>query len=462
MYQRFPPVKLSKNLVNPRVVSNSICREPFAKPNQRGMSELVTFFGQFLDHTITETEHSKTKWPIEVPANDPVFKGGSIPLFRTVKVKDHSGRFEAPMNKLASFIDASSVYGSSEDISNKLRLHKGGRLRLNNNFLRRDEDGFFISGDDRVNENPPLIVMHTLFAREHNRVAAEVARAYRKHSDDFIYALTRLIVAAELQAIVYYEFIPAVLGRKLPRYRGYRKDVIGASTVEFTTVGFRVGHTLVNSFVTSISNKNRVRRRRLSQTFFKPNVFIEDTMEGLLRGMTRTKAAEIDNGVVSELRNALTSATSPIKLDLVALNLQRARDHGIPSYNVLRKRFGMHRAKYFSHITRNRVLQKRLKNTFGTVDKVDAWAGGICESHVYGSLGPLFARIWIDQFMRLRDGDRFYFEKSGVFSKYELRSIPTLKLLLGKRNRLGKIMHLIIRRNTRLSRRDVPRNPFFV
>lgn len=461
MFQKFTPVYPSPNAVNPRLVSNIVCKEPFSIPNRRKMSELVTFFGQFLDHTFTDINMSNVQWPIPIPPNDPVFKRGTIPFFRSVKLTDQSGDRKAPMNTITSFIDASSVYGSNEATSNKLRLHKGGRLRLVNNLLPRNNAGFFQAGDHRVNENPSLIAIHTLFAREHNRVAAEVAKVYPERSDDFIFSLTRHIVAAEMQAVVYYEFIPAVLGQKLPPYNGYNPNKIGAISVEFSTAAFRVGHTLVNSFVTSISKGNTVRRRRLRNAFFKPNAFLEDTMDGLFRGMVHVKAAEIDNGVVSELRDALFTAESPMKLDLVALNIQRGRDHGMPSYNVLRQIFGLPRAKQFSDITNNPVLQKKLKNSYGSVNKVDAWVGGICEEHSYGSVGNLFGRIWIEQFMRLRDGDRFYFEKRGLFTDHQLCSIPTLESLLGSHNRLGHIMKRIILQNTGLHREDIPKSPFF-
>lgn len=448
-------------LKNARAISNAICSEPFSRPNRRRMSELVTFFGQFLDHTITETDNSRTEWPIKIPANDPVFRGrGFIPLFRTVKLRAIFGKHRAPMNKLTSYIDASSIYGSDASTAQVLREGKGGRVRMVNHFLKRDAAGFFISGDDRVNENSALTALHTLFAREHNRLAGEVSRAYPRASDYYIYQLTRHIVAAEMQAIVYYEFLPAVLGFHLPSYRGYNSRVVAAATSEFTTVAFRVGHTMVNSFVTSISN-GRIRRRRLSSAFFNPKSFIEDGMDGLFCGMIRTRAAEIDNGVVSELRDLLTSSSSPIKLDLVALNIQRGRDHGIPQYNSLRKAFLLPPVTRFSQITRDKVRQRRLQRMYGSVDKIDAWIGGVCEDHAHGSLGHLFARIWYDQFTRLRDGDRHYFERPGVFNQYQIRKIPTLNRLIGSRRGLGKVMRHLIILNTGLNSNEVQRNPFF-
>ena len=42
----------------------------------------------------------------------------------------------------------------------------------------------FHAGDDRVNEQPGLATMHTLWLREHNRVAIELGRINPHWSDD--------------------------------------------------------------------------------------------------------------------------------------------------------------------------------------------------------------------------------------------------------------------------------------
>ncbi len=159
---------------NPRNISNIVCEEAKTIPNDRGMSELVTFFGQLLDHTVTFVPTNENQpLPIDVPAGDPVFTESQyIPFFRTEK------RNGAPLNELSSYIDAASVYGVGEDESRSLRELTGGRLNLPDNFLPKDANGQFLAGDLRVNENGNLIAMHTIFAREHNTVAAEVAAAF--------------------------------------------------------------------------------------------------------------------------------------------------------------------------------------------------------------------------------------------------------------------------------------------
>ena len=45
----------------------------------------------------------------------------------------------------------------------------------------------FFAGDFRVNEQLNLIVLHTLFMREHNRLATELRRMNPRWSDETVY-----------------------------------------------------------------------------------------------------------------------------------------------------------------------------------------------------------------------------------------------------------------------------------
>ena len=49
---------------------------------------------------------------------------------------------------------------------------------------------------------------------------------------------------------------------------------------------------------------------------------------------------------------------------------------------------------------------------YKNVNSIDLWVGGIAEDHVRGSeLGPTFEKIFINQFTRIRDGDRFWYQR---------------------------------------------------
>src|SRR5262249_57168852 len=82
--------------------------------------------------------------------------------------------------------------------------------------------------------------------------------------------------------------------------------------------------------------------------------------------------------------------------------------------------------------------QGKLQALYGNVDNIDAWVGALAEDHVAGgSTGPLVRAVLADQFQRLRDGDRFWYQR--VFSGSALKALE------------GTTLADVIRRNTSLT-----------
>ena len=53
-------------------------------------------------------------------------------------------------------------------------------------------EGEFTGGDVRARENPGLTSLHTIFVREHNRIATALgANGLQGHSDEDLYQITR-------------------------------------------------------------------------------------------------------------------------------------------------------------------------------------------------------------------------------------------------------------------------------
>ena len=119
----------------------------------------------------------------------------------------------------------------------------------------------------------------------------------------------------------------------------------------------------------------------------------------------------MDTMAISDIRNLLFGNGGEGGQDLMALDVQRGRDNGIPSYNALRVAMGLPAVTSFSQITSNVQVQQELEAAYpGGVNTIDAFEGGLAEDHVRGSdVGPLFQAIMVNQFSRLRDGDRFFY-----------------------------------------------------
>src|SRR5438270_7749656 len=113
---------------------------------------------------------------------------------------------------------------------------------------------------------------------------------------------------------------------------------------------------------------------------------------------------------VRDVRNLLFGPPGAGGSDLIARDIQRGRDHGLPDYNSLRAAYGLPRVTSFAQITSNVQVQQRLQQLYGSVNNIDAFVGALAEDHARGAdVGPLTKAVLVDQFTRLRDGDRFFY-----------------------------------------------------
>lgn len=424
------------NRPSAREVSNVVSDQTTTNTNHLGLSDVTWLWGQFIDHDISISENANPAEPfnIPVPEGDPDFDPQStgtveIGLNRTV-FEDGSVPREQ-INQITSWIDGSMVYGSDEDRANALREFDGGRLALTDDGLlifndaglpnasitgsAEEQASLFLAGDVRANENAALTAMHTLWAREHNRVADELSSNDPDLSDEQLYQQAREIVVAQIQAITYNEFLPALLGNTtLPEYSGYDRSVDPTIANEFSTAAYRFGHSMLSNELQRLNNDGSVidaGNLDLQDAFFNTQHVINHGIDSLLKGVTSQEANEVDTQIVDGVRNFLFGAPGAGGFDLAALNIQRGRDHGIADYNQTRIDLGLDPVYEFEDITSDVTVQNKLKDLYGSVDNIDLWVGGLAEDHVNGStLGETFTSILMDQFTRLRDADRFWYE----------------------------------------------------
>jgi peroxidase len=276
----------------------------------------------------------------------------------------------------------------------------------------------FVAGDIRANEQPTLACLHTLFVREHNWQAARLARKYPGLSDDELYEGARRIVVGEIQAITYEEFLPALLGRSaLATDDHYDPDVDPGIANVFSTAAYRLGHTLLSPSLQRLEENGQSPAGPLSlrEAFFAaaPPILLAEGIEPLLRGLAAQRAQELDVHVIDDVRNFLFGPPGAGGLDLVSLNLQRGRDHGLPDFNTVRVEYGLEPMRRFSEITTDAVLAEQLRDVYRDIDDVDAFAGLLAEDHLgAGMVGETLRAVLLEQFGRTRAGDRFWYTRS--------------------------------------------------
>ena len=522
---------------SPRYVSNRVFNDGGQNLfSENGVSQWGWVWGQFIDHDIgLRNEQPGESAPIAFNTNDPLeaFTDdlGAIAFSRTPAAPGTGvATPRQQVNTLSSFIDASNVYGVDSARLAWLRL---GPVDSSGALLMLTDDGYLprvtargdpttapamdlmgalvgmpnravVAGDVRANENIALTALHTLFAREHNRIVAALP-SYLTAEERF--QIARRVVGAEIQYITYTQFLPA-LGIQLEPYRGYQPSVNPALSNEFAVVGYRAHSMIHGEFDTTVpagtytdeelsafaAQQIIVERTAadvtltipLNAAFGNPDLLQQVGLGPVLQSLAERQYKN-DEQVDNTLRSILfqvpkpgipdpTVCGAPVVnpdcftgvSDLPAIDIARGRDHGIPSYNDLRRAYGLAPKTSFIDVTgeatqrfpprlngndpaildfvelrdadgtllvpgsaeaedeavtgiRSSTLAARLKAAYGSVDRLDAFVGMVSEQHLKGTeFGELQLAIWTKQFAALRDGDRFYYLNDPALHAIEL------------------------------------------
>jgi peroxidase len=264
--------------------------------------------------------------------------------------------------------------------------------------------------------------------REHNRIASALAQLNPCWGDEKLYQESRRINVAQYQHIVYKEWLPSIIGNNFmslyglwPQASGYSSDYADnfdpRINNEFAAAAFRFGHSLIPNTFSVIPSSRRKNETvmDLKQMFFKPEEMkAAGMLDNLVHGMMMQESQASDSDFVDDVRNHLfESQEGAGGLDLVALNIQRGRDHGIPGSNKYREICGIGTATVWSdlHTNINPKEVEKLRQIYRSIDDIDLFVGGVLEEHHQDSLvGGVFKCIIGDQFSRLKKGDRFFYD----------------------------------------------------
>uniref|UniRef100_A0A452TKP2 Lactoperoxidase n=1 Tax=Ursus maritimus TaxID=29073 RepID=A0A452TKP2_URSMA len=480
------------SLPPPRLVSTEMAATATVTPDHQ-YTHMLMQWGQFLDHDLDHTVPALSTsrfsdgqscssvctndppcFPIIIPDTDP--RGIRAPCMFFVRSSPVCGSgmtslvmnsvyAREQINQLTAYIDASNVYGSSERESQILRDYSEPRGLLRTGLLwvpsgkpllpfsagpptecTRSEQGSrspcFLAGDHRANEQLALTAMHTLWFREHNRVATELSALNPHWDGDTLYHEARKIVGAQLQHITYSHWLPKILGepgmKMLQNYQGYNPNVNAGIINSFATAAFRFGHTLINPILYRLNDtfgEIPEGHLPLHKAFFSPSRIIEEGgIDPLLRGLFGVAAKlRVPSQLLSlELTEKLFSTAHSVALDLAAINIQRGRDHGIPPYTDFRVFCNLTSVENFEDLQneiKDSEIRQKLKKLYGTPGNIDFWPALMAEDLIPGTrVGPTLMCLFVTQFQRLRDGDRFWYENPGVFTPAQLTQLKQASL----------------------------------
>ncbi|XP_032171563.1 peroxidasin-like protein isoform X2 [Mustela erminea] len=476
----------------PRLVSTELVATATVTPDHQ-YTHMLMQWGQFLDHDLDHTVPALSTsrfsdgrlcssvctndppcFPIIIPDSDPrgtrapcMFFARSSPVCGSgmTSLVMNSVYAREQINQLTAYIDASNIYGSSERESQILRDYSEPRGLLRTGLpwvpsgkpllpfssgpptecTRPEQDSrspCFLAGDHRANEQLALTAMHTLWFREHNRVATELSALNPHWDGDTLYHEARKIVGAQLQHITYSHWLPKILGepgmKMLQDYQGYNPNVNAGIINSFATAAFRFGHTLINPILYRLNDtfgEIPEGHLPLHKAFFSPSRIIEEGgIDPLLRGLFGVAAKlRVPSQLLSvELTEKLFSMAHSVALDLAATNIQRGRDHGIPPYADFRVFCNLTSVENFEDLQneiKDSEIRQKLKKLYSTPGNIDFWPALMVEDLIPGTrVGPTLMCLFVTQFQRLRDGDRFWYENPGVFTPAQLTQLKQASL----------------------------------
>lgn len=497
---------LEPELPNPRSISNVAMKGNSGLPSTENRTVLFVIFGYHVVADVVDT--TKPGCPIDflnirIPKDDSHFNAGKskkeyIDYERSqwhTKTGWSPNNPREQVNQETSWLDGSSIYGSSHSRCDALRSFAHGqfasRAKGSNpaqslpaesnvgNLMWSAPDpstgdhsinGLCVLGNDRGNENLFIMAEGVIWFRYHNYLASQFENESLGLTDEELFQKARKWVIATFQKIAFYDWLPAFLGHDVPPYDRYQSFVDSGVSHEFQVAAMS---SLATMFPPGVYMRNRTcnfrdivnkdgtntsKALRVCNSYWNrqnQNVEKPEDIDDLIFGMASQIAEKEDNIVVEDLRDYMYGTLRISRSDFIATSIQQSRDHGLATYNTAREAFRLAPTKNWTDINpelsiNNMELFQQLAQLYkNDTSKLELLPGGMLENN--GTFGKLFTTIILEQFERLRNGDRFWFEntQNGLFTEEEINII---------RNRT---FHDVIVAVTDAEEEDIQKNVFF-
>ncbi|MGV0815236.1 peroxidase family protein [Mycolicibacterium boenickei] len=350
------------------------------------------------------------------------------------------------LNTETHWWDASQIYGSNQQFQDAIRSHHDGKVRI-------DADGF-------IDIDPALIgasggadgwwlgmeLMGTIFMREHNAICDRLKAAYPHWSDDQLFNKARLINAALIAKIHTIEWTPAILGHPTLQI-GMRANWFGLAGERVKELFGRLGSSDVVSGIPGSLPDHHTAPYSITEDFvtvYRMHPLVPDDYEflsltsgvephtltfGDIHGGANSRGVLKSVGVAECLYSlgiahpgAVTLHNSPNfmrdfqrtdekMLDLIATDILRSRERGVPRYNDFRRALRLNPVTSFDQISNGdaETAATMAEIYGGDIEKVDAMVGMFGEKLPKGfGFSDTAFRIFVLMATRRLKSDRFY------------------------------------------------------
>ncbi|XP_050077183.1 peroxidase [Anopheles maculipalpis] len=354
--------------------------------------------------------------PIQVPEDDPyyqTYRATCLNYVRSALSLGANGCHLGPANQLnqaTNRLDLSQLYGSLANDTKFLRAGKGGRLRAqlydsaeylqetgNDRLCATDpnlETVCYDSGDTRVNVNPYITLLHTLFLRSHNRLAKHLAQLQPSWTDDQLFTVARTINVKLYQKIVR-EWLVTVAGERATRNPHSTAEQDDRVSNEFATAAIRFYNTMMPGEIS-----NALGSYDLERLFYRPkDLRKRDYFAHLVGSVLGQNAMSLDTAYVDDMAHLLFGVRN-VGLDVLALDIQRGRDHGLARYTDY---YTLCNGKPVTGWADLELVLKPhdleiIRASYATVHDVDLIVGAIAEWPVTGAtVGPTLSCLIREQ-----------------------------------------------------------------
>lgn len=333
------------------------------------------------------------------------------------------------INTETHWLDGSIIYGQNDDPSGWLWDPATGYLAL----MEDSNNGFLKVGDIRTNFVPGTRYLIELFQRVHNSYVDQFRRNMTGASSEILFQEARRMVIAHIQSITFRDYLPALIGTYLDPYQRYDPTQDPSIDAVFSVTTGRVGHSAVRTEQARLENDQspcKYGGTLLRDTLLNPmswkypdpnnaSVYTHQP-ECYFRGLSYQLCTQLDGGYSNDLRNYMSfgllvnpPASRRSGVDLFVIDLLRGRDTGIPPYNDLRMGLGLEPLTSCSQLTSDPAVAQAICDAYGNnISKVEGLVGALLEQRAGVPTSLVAGMSHIDQFTRLRDADRFWYDNS--------------------------------------------------